>query len=354
MLTSGTTGDSKAVALSHRMVTDRILRHDDVFGSEFRSYSRFFIDLGFTTSLGFIFLIYTLSRGGTLFRSGGSLEHTLEAFETQRVQAWVGAPGGLANLVAAYEGKGTRQCKLETILSAGSQLSLPLFERVCARVSPHIICVYGSTETSIVATAPAHLIAGTPGAVGYITPGMAVEAVDAEHKPLPSGEKGVIRIRGPYNVKEYLADPMESQEAFRDGWFYPGDTGSVTADKLLMISGRERVVLNLGGNKVNPESIENVLTAFPGVEQAGVFAVMNPYGIEEMRAAIVCNSGFDERQLYAHCQQHLPGQFIPRGFIRAAELPRNEMGKIDRGRLQEMGNQSSTNAPARAAGREAI
>jgi acyl-coenzyme A synthetase/AMP-(fatty) acid ligase len=75
-----------------------------------------------------------------------------------------------------------------------------------------------------------------------------------------------------------------------------------------------------------------VLTAFEGVDEAGAFGFVNDYGIEEIWAVIVSTGGVN------HCQKRLPANFVPRRFIRAGAMPKNEMGKIDRRRLPELAN----------------
>jgi len=99
-----------------------------------------------------------------------------------------------------------------------------------------------------VASAPAHLIADTPGAVGYVTPGVLIEVVDESDNPLPLGKEGLLRIRSPHNIKGYFGNPEETKNAFRDGCFYPGDLGYLTRDGMLVVSGgRHKTRLNLGG-----------------------------------------------------------------------------------------------------------
>lgn len=235
-----------------------------------------------------------------------------------------------------FDQAGGRRCNFTAMLAGGSFLSKALSERVRSRICSNVIAAYGSTETNMVATAPAYLTAQTDGAVGYLTPGMIVEAVDEDDKPLPAGAEGIIRVRGPYNVKEYVRDPAETARAFRSGWFYSGDIGSVTKENLLIITGRQKTVMNIGGDKVKPEIIETVLTAFAGVEDAGALGFVNEYGLEEVWAVIVAASELDMAQLHVHCQGRLPPSFVPRRFIRAENLPKNEMGKIDRRRLQDL------------------
>ena len=111
---------------------------------------------------------------------------------------------------------------------------------------------------------------------------------------------------------------------------------------MLVISGRQKTVMNLGGDKVKPEFVEAVLSSFGGVEDAAAFTVINQFGIEEMWAAVVSRAGIDERSIHVHCQQKLPHNFVPVRFVRLDSIPRNEMGKIDRRQFPELFKSSIT------------
>ena len=336
ILTSGTTGEAKAVALTHGMIARRITRHFTVFGNILPQCSRTYCDLGFSTSLGYQFLIYMLWRGGMLFVPGTQVDPLIKAFVDYQVQNMITAPSGLANFLRFYEANRSLQHKFEMIMSGGSLLSPSLSERVRARMCSNVISAYGSTETSMVASAPALTIAKVPGAVGYLMPGMSVEVVDGTGKILPQGAEGNIRICGPFSATGYHNDPAQSHVAFRDGWFYPGDVGSVTRERMLVISGREKAVINLGGDKLKPEMVEEVLMSFDGIEQAGVFSIVNELGIEQLWSVIVPRSFWDEKTLRAHCEMKLPPVFIPVRFIAVDSIPLNQMGKIERARLPEI------------------
>jgi acyl-CoA synthetase (AMP-forming)/AMP-acid ligase II len=101
---------------------------------------------------------------------------------------------------------------------------------------------------------------------------------------------------------------------FRDGWFYPGDLGSLTSDNLLVIAGRQNAVLNAGGGKMAAERVEAVLVAFPGVSEAAVFMATSPAGVEEVWAALVCRQAVDIEQLRAFCRSRVPPSSCPRTF----------------------------------------
>jgi acyl-coenzyme A synthetase/AMP-(fatty) acid ligase len=330
ILTSGTTGDSKAVALTHRMVWSRIARHINVFGPRLPQCSRTYCDMGFATSLGYQFLIYMLWRGGTLFLTGTHMDDIARAFETYEVQNIVTSPAGLAIHLRYFEERPAQRCGWEMILTAGSLLSTALASRVRRRLCSDIITFYGATETSMVAGAPAGALADIPGAVGHVMPDQCVEIVDHAGQVMPAGTEGIVRVLGIYNVTEYTGDAEESARTFRGGWFYPGDLGRLTPDLLLTISGREKSVMNLGGDKIKPELVEEVIKTFPGMEDAGVLSVTNELGLDEIWSLIVVRAGCDEPALRAHCESKLPVNFVPRRFIPVEALPKNAMGKLER------------------------
>jgi acyl-coenzyme A synthetase/AMP-(fatty) acid ligase len=334
ILTSGTTGEPKAVAFSHDMLVARTARHNWAFGSRLPGCSRVFVDPGLGTAIGFLSWLYTLTRGGTVFFRGDDAIETMQAFNLYDVQCMIGSPAALAEFVECYEQAPEFAPRFEVVLSVGGLLLKSLSERVRARICSNVVACYGSTEANIVATAPANAIASTPGAVGYLTPGVIVQIVDRSGHRIPPGAEGIVRISGEFTVGGYLGDTEESRSAFRDGWFYPGDIGSLTEDQLLIVTGRENSVLNVGGDKVSPERVERVLLAFPGVVQAGAFSVLNSSGVEELIAVVVAST-FREDALRAHCEHHLPPEFVPRRFLTVNAIPLNEMGKIDRRRLAQ-------------------
>jgi len=336
ILTSGTTGGPKAVGFTHRMLADRIARNNIVFGSRLPNCSRIYSDLPLSTASGFRFLIHTLWRGGTFFYPGDTFESTVEAFEEFKVQCLMGSPGGIEVLLKKYEQYPALQCDLEVMIVLGDVFSRALSNRIRSRICSHVVSVYGATETQTTASAPMHMIHDTPGAVGYVVPDVTVEIVSETGELLPRSAEGLIRIRSAHAVDHYMGDPVASAHAFRDGCFYPGDIGALDATNLLRVVGRADAVLNLGGDKINPELVEAALAGCEGVIECAVFGSPNELGIETLWAAVVADAKVDDAKLRAYCRAKLPPQFMPTGFVRMERLPRNDMGKLDRPRLPDL------------------
>jgi acyl-CoA synthetase (AMP-forming)/AMP-acid ligase II len=336
ILTSGTTGDPKGVAFTHRMVADRTASNNFVFGSRFPTYSRIYSDLPISTAPGFWFFIHTLWRGGTFLLPGETFESTVDAFDEYGVQCVIASPAGLEVLLRKYEQYPSLQSEFEMMMAIGDVFSPALSDRVRARICSHVTCVYGATETQTTATGPAQLLRETPGAVGFVVPDVTVEIVSESGDVLPRGVEGLVRIKSPNIVDRYMGDPAATAKTFRDGYYYPGDRGRLEAGNLLCLAGRQDTLLNLGGDKINPEAVERVLGACEGVAECAAFSAPNEFGIGTLWAAVVADASADDAKLRAHCAAHLPAQFVPTGFVRIKSLPRNAMGKIDRRALAKL------------------
>jgi acyl-CoA synthetase (AMP-forming)/AMP-acid ligase II len=335
ILTSGTTGEPKGVPISHRLLADRIARHTTLYGARAADCRRIYSDMPITTSLGFQFLLATLWRGGTYFLPGDSFASTLTAIEQYQTQCVLAPPSGLELLLRWFEVTPAYQSNLQVVLTSGDILSQALSRRVRARLCSHLVSIYGSTETATTASAPAHQIDSTTGAVGYLAPGVRAQIVDHDGVAQPPGREGLLRIRSEFTVDRYLGEPPGSDRAFRDGWFNPGDLATLDAEGLLVITGRDKTVLNIGGDKVRPEVVEAAVGTFPGIAQVAVASLPNAVGNHEIVAVIVGNGEIDLKALGRHCAERLSPQFVPAHFAVTDHLPRNDMGKIDRPQLLE-------------------
>ncbi|HLQ93741.1 MAG TPA: fatty acid--CoA ligase family protein [Xanthobacteraceae bacterium] len=337
ILTSGSTGRPKGVAFSHKALADRVAHYTYAKGPLLARTSRLFCDLGIPSSPGFRYLIFMLSRGGTIYYSGRDPTAILHYLHPFKVQGLALSPHNLEIIVHAFEEDPDLDCNLEFMICQGARLSRELTERARRRICQNLYVSYGSTETTTVACGPAHAIGHIPGAVGYVVPGVTVDILDGDGRPQPPGSEGRVAIRSPHQASGYVGDPETSAQIFRGGAFHPGDLGLVTADGLLVITGRAKTTLTLGGDSVAPEVVEEALCTFPGVAEAAAFTLDSLLGVPELFALIVARGSIDEEALRAHCVRHLRPVFIPQRFIAVDAIPRGGQNKIDRQRVAEIG-----------------
>ena len=198
VLASATTGDPKGIALTQEMMVRRIQACDGIFGDVVPTCARVFLDIGLTTSWGYLWAMKILARGGAVFFRGIDPAETLQAFGLYQVQCMIGSPASAAEFVGYYEDSPDFICPFETMLSSGGMLSAALSERVRTRMCTHLIATYAATEITPLASAPAHRIAATKGAVGYIAPWIGAEIVDETDQPLKGGRAGTRPFPRPY------------------------------------------------------------------------------------------------------------------------------------------------------------
>ena len=154
---------------------------------------------------------------------------------------------------------------------------------------------------------------------------------ERELHDVPPGEIGEICIAGPGVIQGYQNN--EGQDAFQDGWFRTGDLGYLDEDGYLFIKGRQREVINRGGENIAPREIEETLQSYPLVREAAAVGRPDPIYGEQVVAYLTVRGSWDTEQaeqLHHYLTQHLSSPKVPVDLIVLPELPRNATGKIDR------------------------
>ena len=325
--TSGTSGRPKFVPASHDLLANRVLAKSIALGERDDMH---LCATAFGAAMGFHDMLRSLFAGGTLVLSTPS--DAIAAVRRHRVNSMLMSPAMLGSLLQAMPDSDTPPPAMVEIEVSGGTLPGPILALAERKLCDRIVSVYGASETHVIASAPARMLGGRPGAVGMVHPGVRVEAIDAAGEPLPAGETGVLRIGGPAVAAGYTADEGPTDGAFRDGWFVTGDLGSVSADGWVTLHGRANEVINAGGVKVSPAAIEEVLLALPGVRDAAAFAMEDARQLQHIWAAVVLEPGTEIAALAIQCGRRLNEQ-APRFFLPLTEIPRNANGKILRDAL---------------------
>ncbi len=323
---SGTTGLPKHVAVTHEMVWRRIERRRE--GMPFSSSLCLMSAIGHANHYWFRDALNCLSLGGKLV-----LTPFLKTAPEHRINYLIAPPNMIERILQNRAPDAGPDPWLETVEIGGALLSPELANQVRERLCENIYCSYGSTEAGPVARGPFRLLEHHPGAVGFLDPGVQMQAVDDDDQILPPGSTGRLRIRSDSCVTSYFDDPQATAQYFRDSWFYPGDLGSVAPDGMLTIAGRVDEIINRGGNKISPVAIDAVLRGVPGIRDAAAFGMPRANGRTEIWAAIVVGDETSPKDtLRSTCRAAL-GANAPTTYIRMKKIPRNEMGKVVRHEL---------------------
>ena len=221
---------------------------------------------------------------------------------------------------------------MRLFVSGSAPLPATVFEAFRAKFGHAILERYGMTETLMTIGNP-YDGERRPGTVGRPLPGVEVRIVGPDGRDVPEGETGELLVRGPAVFDGYWRQPEATAAAFVDGWFRTGDLGERSADGYVTLRGRASDLIISGGFNVYPREIEDVLLEQPGVREAAVVGVPDARRGE---VPVACFAGdADPAALEAACRRLLASFKVPRSFVRVDALPRNAMGKVDKGRLRE-------------------
>jgi malonyl-CoA/methylmalonyl-CoA synthetase len=155
---------------------------------------------------------------------------------------------------------------------------------------------------------------------------------------VPAGEIGGIQVKGPNVFKGYWRMPEKTAEEFTaDGWFRTGDVGRVDADGYVTIVGRSKDLIISGGYNVYPAEIEGFINEMPGVAESAVVGVPHPDFGEVGVAVVIPRPGatLDGDAIVAQLKARLANFKIPKKCFIVEELPRNQMGKVQKNLLRD-------------------
>jgi len=214
---------------------------------------------------------------------------------------------------------------LRVLISSGSALHPEERLAIQRRLTPNLFEFYASTEGGGISVLGPADCARYPASVGRPVFRCAVEVVDGEHRPLPPGHVGRLRYRSPASATSYWRG--DSSEAFRDGWFYPGDLAEMNAEGFLFLRGRAKDMIIRGGVNIYPQDVETVVMGLPGVKDVVVAGVPSPGLGEEVAAFVVAERGVDAEAVMTQCRAHLAPYKVPSIVRFLDQIPRNAGGK---------------------------
>ena len=225
---------------------------------------------------------------------------------------------------------------LRLLESGGAYVSAQTVKRMETCFQADFIPVWGCTEaTGVVLANRSHRESGATGAV---IPGYSAKIVDEDGKPLPMGVVGELIISGPAVVSEYIGQPEESHSAFQDGWYHTGDLMREIQPGVFQFASRRSEMLKVGGIRVFPLEIEQVIERHPEVSRCVVVGAVEKLRGEVPHAIVQrsLNSALDMATLIQFCAKHLARFKVPRKVSFWDEIPMLPNGKVDKRRLREM------------------
>ena len=335
-LSSGTTGRPKGPMITHGQLLGRFWTHWINLG--LNSRDRYLSATPVYFGGGRSFCMSVLFSGGTViqFPPPWEPESLVAEVERRRATSMFLVPTMLRRLLALPDRTLTGLKPLRLLISSGSALEpeerRAIRERLCANFCEY----YASTEGGgISLTTPADQDR-CPSSVGRAIFGVEIEIVDDAHRPVPHGQEGHLRYRGPGCATGFHRDPESSSEAFRDGWFYPGDLACLDEAGYVFLRGRAKDMIIRGGINIHPAEIEAVLVSHPDIAEAAVLGVPSPERGEEVAAFVCLRTDRSDEEILGWCRSRLAPYKVPAVLRRIGEMPRNSAGKVIKSELARL------------------
>ncbi len=341
--TSGTTGLPKGVMLTHRN-----LLFVAAVSSKIRSLSqddRLYGVLPMSHAVGLsVVLLGSLLSGATLYlASRFDPVAALATLEKERLTVVLGAPGMFSLLADYAKLKGLPLLTfpaLRIISSSGAPLQPTVKSQVESLFGMVLHNGYGVTECSPNISQAVVGERRTDTSVGKVLPGIEVQLVGSDQKPVADGEVGELWVRGPNVMKGYYRAPEETAAAINaEGWFNTRDLARLENGYLFIVGRTKELIVRFGEN-VYPAEVEAVLNAHPAVVRSAVIGrtVEGTEGGEEVVAFVQLTptSLTSEAELAQHAAQHLAPYKRPSQILLVPSMPLTTTGKVVKGELAKM------------------
>ena len=333
LYTSGTTGRSKGAMLSHENLASNSLMLRDYWQFTDQDVLIHALPIFHTHGLFVATNVALLAGALLVFLKGFNADEILEAMP--RATALMGVPTFYTRLLADPRLTRERAANMRLFISGSAPLLVDTHEEWEARTGHRILERYGMTETNMSTSNPydGERRAGT---VGFPLPG--VEArIMAGDKEVPTGETGVLHVRGANVFQGYWQMPEKTaEELLPDGWFITGDMARMDEDGYVTIVGREKDLVITGGFNVYPKEVESLIDDLPGVLESAVIGVPHPdFGEAVVAVVVPTGEGTSAEAVKAALSGQLAKFKQPKEVILLDALPRNTMGKVQKKALRE-------------------
>jgi long-chain acyl-CoA synthetase len=237
--------------------------------------------------------------------------------------------------VAKFELKSVRLA-----FSGGAPLPVAVQKKFNELTGGSLVEGYGLTETAAVGcTNPFQGGLSKVGSIGIPFPSTdaRIVSVDDPTKVLGVEEAGELALRGPQVMKGYWNGEDVTKLAIKDGWLLTGDIAKMDEDGYFYIVDRKKDMIDVGGLKVYPREVEEVLFEHPYVKEAAVVGMRDEYRGESVKAFVVLmdpSKENAERDILDFCKERLAKYKVPRKVEFVPDLPKTLVGKVLKRKLK--------------------
>ena len=342
IFTSGSTGKPKGVMLSHRNIFANV-----------RSICQYLRLTEKDIQMAILPFFYVMGKSllNTHFAVGGTVVinnkftfpvAVLNQMVEECVTGFSGVPSNYAYLIhrsplANYKDKleSLRYCS-----QAGGHMPRSIKEelRKSLPANTQIFVMYGATEAAArLSYLEPDRFLDKMDSIGKAIPGVTLRVLDEEGRELPDGEPGELVATGENIMKGYWKDPPATAKALDQYGYHTGDLAYRDKEGYFYIVGRNDNLLKVGGNRVSPQEVEDVLMETGLLVEAVVLGIPDKIMGNRLMALVTPKSeNISLNKLSSFCGEKLPKYQIPAEIRLANSLPKNSSGKIDRAQCREL------------------
>lgn len=338
MFTTGTTGSSKCVPLTHANLFAAASNINAFIGNTCSDHELIALPLCHSFGLGRLRCAMLAGGTCTIIPNFANERKLLNLIESENISGFSMVPAAWQYIRYLCADRFIQAAQHLRFIEIGSA-ALPLEDKefLELQLPDTRICMhYGLTEASRSSFIEFHKDKAKLSSCGKAAPGveMAIIAADGTHMAI--GEPGEVCVRGQHVTSGYLNIPRES--CFHGNFFRTGDVGMLDAEGYLHLLGRLKELINVGGKKVSPDEVEHILNSLPQITESACVAAPDPEDIlgEVVKAYIVPkpDDKIDIIALQKTLRTMLEPHKVPRLIeLRNTPIPRTESGKIQRQKL---------------------
>ena len=337
LFTTGTTGASKGVELSHRALV--ATAENLILGCGYRPDTFLIVPGPLNHANAIRKLFTTIINGSTICLLNGmsdipgfyrALDYPLGS------KACCLPPAAIRTIFALTNDRiGTYSEKVDFIESASAPLPESDKVKLCQLLpNTRLYNNYGSSEAASVCMYDYNEFPNKRECVGKEMPNSHVIVVDDAHKEIKSDKEhmGLIACIGDVNMKGYVNDPELTDKVLIDGIVYTGDVGYKDDEGFVYIFGRKGDVINVGGIKVSPSEVEEVALTFDEIEDCICIAKEDKITGQALKLLIVMHQGsiLNARKISEFLSLRLEADKVPRFYEQVEKIERTYNGKKDR------------------------
>lgn len=335
LFTTGTTGAPKGVALSYNNLSAAARNINTFIGNTSSDVELLALPVSHSFGLGR--LRCSLSKGATVVMLGtfANVKKFFKEMARCQVTMFAMVPaswGFIKKMSGKYIGKFADQLKF---IEIGSSFMPVEDKELLMSLLPNTrICMhYGSTEASRSAFMEFHTYKDNLLSIGKASPNVEIKIFTTQGTPAALGEEGEVCVKGEHVTCSYWNEtPERFASDFYDGYFRTGDCGTMDAEGNIYLKSRIKEMINVGGKKVSPMEVEDILNTIPGIKESACIGIPDP-GIvlgEVVKAFIVADDNLSDEEIMKQLRPQLEVYKLPVEIERINAIPKTGSGKIQR------------------------